>query len=228
MVSSSKSEKNEECKKILAITKRIPKDVKRHCGVCRQHGFIFETRGHLCEYKNCSCDKCKLIKLRRDIMSTQIKIRRAQDKRFQRTNDPEKADIIIDDIDDEKKKGKKKNTCYFCQKCKNHGEIVWKKDHKKVCPYNTCNCESCELIETRRKLDQEIKVKINNKKKEMQSVIMFGGNGNICLEDKNSNQSIISQYSLQGNTDGILFQNYFNALNSFNMFLTKYSQNFRI
>uniref|UniRef100_A0A0N5BND9 DM domain-containing protein n=1 Tax=Strongyloides papillosus TaxID=174720 RepID=A0A0N5BND9_STREA len=223
----NKGQNNEECKKVLAITKRIPKDVKRHCGVCRQHGLIFETRGHLCEFKNCSCDKCKLIKLRRDIMSTQIKIRRAQDKRFQRTNDPEKADIIIDDIDDGKKKGKKKNTCYFCQKCKNHSKIVWKKDHKKNCPYNSCTCESCELIETRRKLDQEIKIKINNKKREMETVIMFGGNENIYMKNENVTSNIVSQYPLTNNhVEEVLFHNYFAALNNFNILLTKYGQNF--
>uniref|UniRef100_A0A0K0ER48 DM domain-containing protein n=1 Tax=Strongyloides stercoralis TaxID=6248 RepID=A0A0K0ER48_STRER len=223
----SKNDKIEECKKILAITKRIPKDVKRHCGVCRQHGLIYETRGHLCEFKNCSCDKCKLIKLRRDIMSTQIKIRRAQDKRFQRTNDPEKADIIIDDIDDGKMKGKKKNTCYFCQKCKNHNKIVWKKDHKKNCPYNNCTCESCELIETRRKLDQEIKIKFNNKKKEMGSVIMLNDNENVYLKNENHTSNIVSHYSLPNNFgEEVLFRNYFIALNNFNILLTKYSQNF--
>uniref|UniRef100_A0AC35TR96 DM domain-containing protein n=1 Tax=Rhabditophanes sp. KR3021 TaxID=114890 RepID=A0AC35TR96_9BILA len=141
------------CKKILAVTKRIPRDVKRHCGICRHHGIIVETRGHECTFKDCLCEKCSLVRKRRDIMSSQIKIRRAQDKRFQRTSDPQKADIIISN-NGIPMTG---NMCYLCQKCKNHSQIVWKKDHKRNCPYINCDCNSCSLIETRRKLDQTIK-----------------------------------------------------------------------
>lgn len=47
--------------------------------------------------------------------------------------------------------------CYFCQKCKNHGVLMWKKDHKKNCAYSDCRCEQCDLIDTRRALDQHIK-----------------------------------------------------------------------
>ncbi|KHJ82155.1 DM DNA binding domain protein [Oesophagostomum dentatum] len=58
-------------------------DVKRHCGMCRQHSLVVETRGHICPFKNCGCEKCKLVRQRRSIMSTQIRLRREQDKRFQ-------------------------------------------------------------------------------------------------------------------------------------------------
>ncbi|CAJ0572885.1 unnamed protein product, partial [Mesorhabditis spiculigera] len=49
------------------------------------------------------------------------------------------------------------STCYVCQKCKNHGLLKWKKDHKKQCAYLKCGCAQCQLIETRRALDRTIK-----------------------------------------------------------------------
>lgn len=99
-------------------------------------------------------------------MSRQIRLRRAQDKRFQRTSEPKKADVfplvtssllkettqynsksdlltmtgsnvssenvfnndnIAQRIDEAVK-----NMCYFCQKCKNHGLLVWKKVFFKI------------------------------------------------------------------------------------------------
>ncbi|PAV63409.1 hypothetical protein WR25_14162 [Diploscapter pachys] len=155
-----------ECKRFYGLGKKIPKDVKRHCGMCRQHGITVETRGHLCQFKNCDCLKCKLVKQRRSIMSTQIRLRREQDKKFQRTTDIAEADIVpwkggkspkaltTPQLKDET------NMCYFCQKCKNHGVLMWKKDHKKNCEYANCRCEQCDLIDTRRALDRHIK---NNK-----------------------------------------------------------------
>ncbi|PIO52803.1 DM DNA binding domain protein, partial [Teladorsagia circumcincta] len=79
----SSSRKSSECHRFFGYGKRIPRDVKRHCGMCRQHGVVVETRGHICQFKNCECDKCKLVRKRRSIMSTQIRLRREQDKRFQ-------------------------------------------------------------------------------------------------------------------------------------------------
>lgn len=88
------------------------------------------------------------MKTRRQIMSQQIRLRRAQDKRFQRTNEPTKADVIpiklVNDgllsiIDSTRTHhitlptspdellNDAKSMCYFCQKCKNHEILVWKK-----------------------------------------------------------------------------------------------------
>ncbi|CAI4227082.1 unnamed protein product [Auanema sp. JU1783] len=136
--------------------KKIPKDVKRHCGICRQHGIVVETKKHMCQFKDCDCAKCKLVRKRRSIMSTQIRLRREQDKKFQRTTDESEADIIP--LNGEKKPTKEEiNLCYFCQKCKNHGVLMWKKDHKKNCKFADCRCAQCDLIDTRRALDRHIK-----------------------------------------------------------------------
>ncbi|KAI6185863.1 DM DNA binding domain protein [Aphelenchoides besseyi] len=151
-----------ECQKFFALSKRVPKDVKRFCGICRQHRIMEETRGHVCRYKDCQCNKCEMVRTRRQIMSQQIRLRRAQDKRFQRTNEPTQADVIpIKQTDDEQSVKEtvvdSKSMCYFCQKCKNHEILVWKKQHKRQCPYTNCSCDKCELIETRRRLDQHMK-----------------------------------------------------------------------
>ncbi|VDM68231.1 unnamed protein product [Strongylus vulgaris] len=139
-------------------------DVKRHCGMCRQHSLVVETRGHICPFKNCGCEKCKLVRQRRSIMSTQIRLRREQDKRFQRTTNVSEADVIPLNTVFETDKRDDINMCYFCQKCKNHGILMWKKDHKRNCEYANCRCEQCDLIDTRRALDRHIK-----KSKDMKS-----------------------------------------------------------
>ncbi|KAK6036737.1 DM DNA binding domain protein, partial [Cooperia oncophora] len=132
-------------------------DVKRHCGMCRQHGVVVETRGHICQFKNCECDKCKLVRKRRSIMSTQIRLRREQDKRFQRKTIASEADVVPSNGVFEPEKRHDISLCYFCQKCKNHGVLMWKKDHKRSCEYANCRCEQCDLIDTRRALDRHIK-----------------------------------------------------------------------
>lgn len=163
---SSSSRKSGECHRFFGFGKRIPRDVKRHCGMCRQHGLVFETRGHICQFKNCECDKCKLVRKRRSIMSTQIRLRREQDKRFQRTTIASEADVVpLNSVVFEADKRDDMSLCYFCQKCKNHGVLMWKKDHKRNCEFANCRCEQCNLIDTRRALDRHIK-----KTKEMKSV----------------------------------------------------------
>ncbi|KIH56274.1 DM DNA binding domain protein [Ancylostoma duodenale] len=90
-------------------------------------------------------------------MSTQIRLRREQDKRFQRTTNASEADVIPLNTVFEADKRDDINMCYFCQKCKNHGILMWKKDHKRNCEYANCRCEQCDLIDTRRALDRHIK-----------------------------------------------------------------------
>lgn len=127
-----------------------------------------------------------MVRSRRQVMSQQIRLRRAQDKRFQRTSDLTTADFIIPigalakqqlqlqqqhcllennnnssfesdtttttsssiTIDDSSDNNllkifnsseqrlsltdDVKNLCYFCQKCKNHGLMIWKKVKFKI------------------------------------------------------------------------------------------------
>uniref|UniRef100_A0A0K0DCL1 DM domain-containing protein n=1 Tax=Angiostrongylus cantonensis TaxID=6313 RepID=A0A0K0DCL1_ANGCA len=149
--SSSSAKATTECHRFFGYSKRIPRDVKRHCGMCRQHGLVLETRGHICQFKSCTCEK-------RSIMSTQIRLRRQQDKRFQRTTNASEADVIPSNGGIvETNNRDETNMCYFCQKCKNHGVLMWKKDHKRNCKFASCRCEHCDLIDTRRVLDRHIK-----------------------------------------------------------------------
>ncbi|CAI5453355.1 unnamed protein product [Caenorhabditis angaria] len=156
---SSPTSPGSQAQRFFSQGKRIPKDVKRHCGMCKQHGLLVETRGHTCGYKSCQCEQCELVRKRREIMSTQIRLRREQDKKFQRTTDASEADIVpwTGEIGEAKQIPDNINMCYFCQKCKNHGILMWKKDHKKKCQFTDCRCEQCDLIDSRRALDRHIK-----------------------------------------------------------------------
>ncbi|CAI2352682.1 unnamed protein product [Caenorhabditis sp. 36 PRJEB53466] len=196
--------------------KRIPKDVKRHCGMCKQHGLTVETRGHTCEYKNCNCEHCDLVRRRREIMSTQIRLRREQDKKFQRTTDINEANVFPGcngmEQPDEKTLQENLNMCYFCQKCKNHSVLVWKKNHKKECRYANCECEQCGLIDSRRALDRHIKKRRmsmkastggtapKSPKKEMDSSAngSFSSLSSVCNSDESSSSSSSSDCSLSG------------------------------
>ncbi|CAB3397873.1 unnamed protein product [Caenorhabditis bovis] len=186
--------------------KRIPKDVKRHCGMCKQHGFLVETRGHNCTFKNCTCEQCDLVRKRREIMSTQIRLRREQDKKFQRTNDASEADIVpwnATTENGELKFPENVNMCYFCQKCKNHGILMWKKDHKKKCQFMDCRCEQCDLIDSRRALDRHIKKrKLNHPK--TKSETKSPRKDESCSSEESSSSSSSSDSSLCGSRNSLL------------------------
>ncbi|GMR51282.1 hypothetical protein PMAYCL1PPCAC_21477 [Pristionchus mayeri] len=130
-------------------SKQIPRGVKRHCGLCRQHGFKAEISKHACPFKQCTCAKCHLISQRRAIMSSQIRLRRQQDKKFVKTTEPGQAEVFPPTTSS--------NARYLCQKCKNHGILSWKKHHKLMCKFTDCNCFLCVLIDSRRALDMHIK-----------------------------------------------------------------------
>ncbi|CAD6197335.1 unnamed protein product [Caenorhabditis auriculariae] len=183
----SSPKKDADCQRFFGYGKKIPKNVKRHCGICRQHGITVETRGHSCPMKGCNCTKCDLIRRRRSIMSTQIRLRREQDKKFQRTTDANEADVVpllstSSETTTVKQDDANANMCYFCQKCKNHGVLSWKKDHKKVCEYANCHCEQCDLIDSRRALDRHIKQEKAAKREKL------GSTAN-SSEESNSNSS---------------------------------------
>lgn len=54
--------------------------VPRNCTRCRNHRLQIEISGHkrYCNYKNCSCDKCRLTGYRQRDMAMQTALRRAQ------------------------------------------------------------------------------------------------------------------------------------------------------
>lgn len=57
LVACSPMDSDGGCQRFFALSKRVPKDVKRFCGICRQHGVLLETRGHVCAFKDCACQK---------------------------------------------------------------------------------------------------------------------------------------------------------------------------
>ncbi|CAJ0582465.1 unnamed protein product, partial [Mesorhabditis spiculigera] len=118
-------------------------EVNRHCLMCKQHGIIVKTKGHVCAHKKCDCTACAAIRNRRQIMSMQIKLRRHQDKLYRANTIPigaERQEVPY-------------GVVYTCQRCKNHGLIRMRKYHSRECLYANCVCEMCVLVRKSTKIE---------------------------------------------------------------------------
>uniref|UniRef100_A0AC35GIE9 DM domain-containing protein n=1 Tax=Panagrolaimus sp. PS1159 TaxID=55785 RepID=A0AC35GIE9_9BILA len=107
-----------------------------YCQRCLNHGLEFQRKGHKpsCKYATCKCELCMMVEQRRQI-NYQLSIRKGDD---------EMGDSIINGRKIRRPK---------CARCSAHGQKQALRGHKKAtCPYNSCECDMCALVENRRVL----------------------------------------------------------------------------
>ncbi|KAH7726401.1 DM DNA binding domain containing protein [Aphelenchoides avenae] len=128
---------------------RSPLTEKKYCCQrCLNHGEEWPRKGHkpLCKWSKCRCDACMMVEHRRQLNS----------QLSQRKSDPNLP----------KSQCGKKIRDPKCARCGAHGQTNALRGHKKSnCPYSTCACDKCDLVEMRRMLmAKQIKLRRDQQK----------------------------------------------------------------
>ncbi|CDW52870.1 DM domain containing protein [Trichuris trichiura] len=114
-----------------------------HCQRCLNHGKEVARKGHkrFCEWATCSCVQCVLVE-KRKMLNRQINTSRRQPTTTTLSNRSNPVCVF---------QGKSRNPkCARCGVHNRQAEPPPLKGHKKVCPYQHCNCYKCQLVTQRR------------------------------------------------------------------------------
>ncbi|KAI6174819.1 hypothetical protein M3Y97_00963800 [Aphelenchoides bicaudatus] len=85
---------------------------------------------------------------------------------------------------------------YSCQRCRNHGIVAIKQNHRLTCPFLECSCELCILLTSRSNADRLLRNQChNNKENDVKaSRLVEGSNKNVAL---NKDDKLDSSVSMQ-------------------------------
>uniref|UniRef100_A0A1I7YNS1 DM domain-containing protein n=1 Tax=Steinernema glaseri TaxID=37863 RepID=A0A1I7YNS1_9BILA len=132
-----------------------PNEKRYFCQRCLNHGEEYPRKGHkpYCKYARCECSDCIMVERRRQL----------NNQLSQRRLDPNAS----------RAPPGKKVRAPKCALCSAHGIKEPLKGHKKsTCPYLPCGCNTCELVDTRRRLmAKQIKLRrVQQKMKKQQEM----------------------------------------------------------
>ncbi|CAH8568078.1 unnamed protein product [Schistosoma margrebowiei] len=129
------------------------------CRKCKGHGMSEPVRQHKrnCPYRDCTCDMCYLVEKGRRIVAQQIALFRDQKshsiQKLSHQKDRSMKNIIIK----ESLNKINEDNGPHCRRCRNHGQNISWKGHKKTCPYRECYCNQCILISLRKSNEKDLR-----------------------------------------------------------------------
>ncbi|CAH8554403.1 unnamed protein product [Schistosoma intercalatum] len=129
------------------------------CRKCKGHGMSEPVRQHKrnCPYRDCTCDMCYLVEKGRRIVAQQIALFRDQKNHNIQKLSHQKDRSIKNIIIKESLNKINEDNGPHCRRCRNHGQNISWKGHKKTCPFRECYCNQCILISLRKSNEKDLR-----------------------------------------------------------------------